>query len=353
MLLKNNGVLPLDKSKKIALIGPNADRCILGGYSSHPRQLVTPRQAFSSALGSNLLYSEGVRLTDKGDWFNDPTILSTSASNAPRIKEAMQIARQADVIVLCLGGNEAIHREAWAPGHLGDLAKLELLGDQSALIDSLKKLNKPMVITIFSGPPLALTNLRDKADALVQCFYLGQETGQALFDVLTGNVNPSGKLSISMPRSAGHLPCYYAYKPSGRRGYLFDSIQPLYPFGYGLSYSQFQISKPTLSKTVMRLADTTFVSTTVTNTGKYAGAEVVQLYIRDDVSSVTRPVKELRGFAKVFLKPGESATVRLPITERELSFYNEELKKVVEPGTFTLMIGNSSQNTQNTQLRFE
>ena len=185
---------------------------------------------------------------------------------------------------------------------------------------------------------------------IYECWYLGQETGRAVADVLFGDYNPGGKLPISVPRSVGHLPVFYNYKPSARRGYLFDDVSPLYAFGFGLSYTSFAIENPRLTKKRIRPDGSTQVQVDVTNTGKRAGAEVVQLYIRDLVSSVTRPVKELKGFRKVWLKPGERTTVTLDITPALLSFFDVNMKYVVEPGDFEIMVGNSSQDVDLQKL---
>jgi beta-glucosidase len=173
---------------------------------------------------------------------------------------------------------------------------------------------------------------------------LGQENGHAVADVLFGDVNPSGKLPITIPRSVGHLPVFYNYKPSARRGYLFDEVSPLYAFGYGLSYTTFAIQNVRLEKKTIRTNGSTRVLAEVTNTGKREGAEVVQMYIRDAVSSVTRPVKELKGFQKITLRPGEKKTVSFEITPDLLAFYDINMKYVVEPGEFFIMVGNSSRD---------
>jgi beta-glucosidase len=185
---------------------------------------------------------------------------------------------------------------------------------------------------------------------IYECWYLGQETGTAVADVLFGDYNPGGKLPISIPRSVGHLPVFYNYKPSARRGYLFDDVSPLYAFGYGLSYTSFAIANPRLTKKRMRTDGSTQLLVDVTNTGKRPGAEVVQLYIRDLVSSVTRPIKELKGFRKVQLEPGESRTVTFNITPAELSFFDVNMKYVVEPGDFEIMVGSSSRDADLTKL---
>ena len=185
---------------------------------------------------------------------------------------------------------------------------------------------------------------------IYECWYLGQETGRAVADVLFGDYNPGGKLPISVPRSVGHLPVFYNYKPSARRGYLFDDVSPLYAFGFGLSYTSFDLSNPRLTKKRIRTNGSTQLLVDVTNTGQRAGTEVVQLYIRDLVSSVTRPVKELKGFRKVRLEPGEATTVTFEITPTLLSFYDVKMKYVVEPGDFEIMVGNSSRDADLTKL---
>jgi beta-glucosidase len=171
--------------------------------------------------------------------------------------------------------------------------------------------------------------------------------------VILGDVNPSGKLTISIPRSTGHLPCYYNYKPSARRGYLFDSIQPLYPFGYGLSYTSFSYSAPQLSKNTMKSGEQVILRTTITNTGNRVGDEIVQLYIRDKVSKFTRPVKELKDFTRITLAPGASATISFTITDKTLQYLNEKFEPIVEPGEFELMIGPDSERLQKVLLTVE
>jgi beta-glucosidase len=185
---------------------------------------------------------------------------------------------------------------------------------------------------------------------IFECWYLGQETGHAVADVLFGDFNPGGKLPISFPRSAGHLPVFYNYKPSARRGYLFDDVSPLYAFGYGLSYTTFVIKNPRLTKKKINTKGSTQVLVDVTNAGQREGTEVVQLYIRDLVSSVTRPVKELKGFRKVHLRPGETTTVALDITPDSLAFFDVNMKYVVEPGDFEVKIGNSSRDADIAKL---
>jgi beta-glucosidase len=200
---------------------------------------------------------------------------------------------------------------------------------------------------------LSIRNLSEKAQAICECWYLGQESGQAVADVLFGDVNPSGKLPISIPRSVGQLPMYYNYRPSARRGYLFDEVSPLYPFGFGLSYTSFSFGPPRLEQTTIDRDGKTHVVVDVTNTGERAGDEVVQLYVRDLVSSTTRPVKELKGFQRISLQPGETQSVALEITPDRLAFWNIDKQFVVEPGEFLIMVGPNSVELQPTTLKVE
>jgi len=260
------------------------------------------------------------------------------------------VAKQADVIVLAIGGNEQTSREAWARNHMGDRTSLNLVGKQEELVKAMVALGKPVVAFVFNGRPISINSVKETVPAIFECFYLGQETGRAVADVLFGDVNPGGKLPITIPRSVGHLPAYYNYKPSARRGYLWDDVSPLFAFGYGLSYTTFEISNARLADVSIARDGKTHVMVDVKNTGEREGAEVVQMYIRDVFSSVTRPVKELKGFKKVSLKPGESVTVTIDITPDLLSFWNIDMEHVVEPGDFEIMVGNSSRDEDLTKL---
>lgn len=356
VLLKNqNNFLPLDKNKvkTIALIGPNADKCLLGGYSSKPRVCISPLDAIRERYGKNIkvLYAEGVKLTDKNNWFADTINLAPNDSMRQKIDAAVAVAQQADVVVLFVGGNESMSREGWANNHLGDLPTLELLNGQNELIRAIVATGKPTCAFINSGPPLSISELVNTVPAVMQCWYMGQEGGYAIADAIFGEINPSGKLPISFPRTAGHIPAYYNYKPSARRGYnLGFDVSPLFAFGHGLSYTTFEYGKPVLSSTSVSKEGSVTVSVLVKNTGTRKGAEVVQLYIRDDYSSVARPVKELKGFKKIWLEPGASQTVTFSITPELLSFYDAKMKWIVEPGNFTIMTGTSSDNVQTVQL---
>ena len=228
---------------------------------------------------------------------------------------------------------------------MGDRTTLDLIGRQEGLVNALQMIGKPIVVVLFNGSPLSINSLSQDAPAILECWYLGQECGQAVAEVLFGDYNPGGKLPITIPRSVGHLPAFYNHKPSARRGYLFDDVSPLYPFGFGLSYTNFSFKNVRLEKSKIKTGGHTRVLVEVTNTGKRRGAEVVQMYIRDLVSSVTRPVKELKGFLKISLQPGETRTVALEIARESLAFYDLHMKYTVEPGEFEIMVGNSSQDS--------
>jgi beta-glucosidase len=292
-----------------------------------------------------VLYAEGCRITEKGSWYLDPVVLPDPEEDEKRMQEAVGVAGKSDIIILVLGGNELTSREAWGTGeHLGDRASLELVGRQNDLTSRILALGKPVVVALFNGRPLSINYLSANVPAILECWYLGQETGNARADVIFGDINPSGKLPISFARSAGQLPVFYNYKPTARRGYLFDDVSPLFAFGYGLSYTTFEYSNVRLTKSRIGTDETTMVSVDIKNTGNRAGDEVVQMYIRDRVSSVTRPVKELKGFARISLKPGESTTVSIEITPEKLSFYDFDMNWVVEPGEFDIMVGSSSRD---------
>jgi beta-glucosidase len=291
-----------------------------------------------------------VRLTASRCWSCDEVKLVPAEVNRRLIAEAVEAARKSDTIVLVLGENEQLSREAWADAHLGDRASLDLVGQQEELARAILALGKPTVVLLLNGRPLAVNYLAENAPALIEGWYLGQETGNAVADVLFGAVNPGGKLPVTVARSVGQLPVYYNRKPTARRGYLFDQTAPLYPFGYGLSYTSFDISAPRLARSSIRVGETAQVSVDVTNTGSRAGDEVVQLYVRDDEGSVTTPVIELKGFQRVTLRPGERRTVNFTLTPRQLSLWNLAMKRVVEPGTFTISAGPNSVDLKSAKL---
>lgn len=355
VLLKNqNNLLPLDPAKvgKMLVVGTHARDTPIGGYSDVPKHVVSVLEGMQQAAQGRFSvdYAEGVRLTRSRQWAADKVELVPPAENAPLIEEAVAKAAQADTILLVLGQNEQLSREAWADNHLGDRQKLDLIGEQNELARRLFATGKPVVVVLLNGGPLAATYLDATAPAIVEGWYLGQETGHAVADVVLGRANPGGKLPVSVPRSEGQLPIFYNHKPTSRRGYLFDSTAPLYPFGYGLSYTSFTVGAPRLAKATIGRDESVRVSVDVANTGRRAGDEVVQLYVRDDEATVTRPILELKHFQRVTLQPGERRTVTFDLKPSDLAFWNVDMHRVVEPGTFTISAGNSSTQLKTATL---
>ena len=355
-LLKNeNNLLPLNLSglKSIAVIGPNAAQVHLGGYSDDPKRGVSVLQGIKDKVGDRVkvVYAEGCKITKEGgDWFADTAHLSDPADDQKLIGEAVSVARTADVALLVLGGNEDTNKEGWADNHLGDRDSLELVGRQNDLVKAVLETGKPVVVLLINSGPLSINYIAENVPAILEGFYLGQETGVGVADVLFGDYNPAGKLTISFPRSVGQLPLFYNRKPTARRGYLFANKEPLFPFGFGLSYTTFAYSNLKINPAKIGPADNATVSVTITNTGKRAGDEIVQLYIRDLVSSVTRPIMELKDFRRISLAPGESKTVEFVLTPDKLSFLDLNLKSVVEPGWFDVMVGTSSVKHETVKL---
>jgi len=363
VLLKNDkNILPLDKSviKSVALIGPHADETLLGGYSDVPKNTVSILQGLQEYLGKSVAinFEKGTLLTiekwpsdvdsaaantrSKQRWHTDEVVLATKADTKGMIAKAVAAAQKSDVAIVVIGDNEGTSREAWGDKHLGDRTSLELLGEQQELVDAVLATGKPTVVILIGGRPLAITKLAQTAPAILQGWYLGQETGHAVARVLFGDVNPGGKLPVSVPRSVGHLPVYYNYKPAAKRGYAFEQTDALYPFGFGLSYTQFGYTDMQWSKTKLKANETVDISVTVTNTGKRAGDEIVQLYSNDPVASVTQPVKQLRGFKRVSLAPQQSARVTFTLSANQLGFYDRNMDFVLEPGMIALQLGASS-----------
>jgi beta-glucosidase len=356
ILLKNQDhLLPLaqGKYKRIAVIGPNAADVHLGGYSDKPGRGVSLLQGIKNKVGSSseILYAEGCKITESAPvWEADQVVLGDPALNATRIAEAAKVAAKADLVVLALGGNEQTSREAWAVNHPGDRDNLDLLGNQDDLVKAILTTGKPVVVVLQHGRPNSINFVAEHVPAILETWYLGQEGGTAMADALFGDSNPGGKLPITVARSAGQLPDYYYQKPSAKREYLGSTVLPLFPFGWGLSYSNFVYANVKASPDTIGPQGVTKVSVDVANTSQVQGDEVVQLYIRQDVSSVTRPVKELRGFRRVTLKPGETQTVTFQLGPEELSYYNRDMRRVVEPGSFTIMVGGNSVDLNNTKL---
>ncbi len=360
ILLKNEGnLLPLNKAnyKRIAVIGPNAKDVHLGGYSGMPGRGVSILDGIKAKAGAgvDVQYSVGVKITEtRAESETMPTVadklrLGDPQLNAKRIQEAVGVAEKSDLIILALGGNEQTCREAWE-NHLGDRSGLDLLGNQDDLVKAMLALKKPVVVFLIHGRPNSINYIAENVPAILEGWYLGQETGTAVADVLFGDYNPGGKLPISVPRSVGQLPDYYYQKPSARLQYVDATALPLYPFGWGLSYTTFTYGKLALSPDTIGTEGKTRVSVDVTNSGTVRGDEVVQLYIRDEVSSITRPVKELRGFRRITLDPGMTQTVEFALGPEELSFLNRDMRRIVEPGTFRIMVGGNSVNLIETTL---
>ena len=364
VLLKNDGVLPLDaaKLKTLAVIGPNATGLHLGGYSADPGHGLSILEGIRQKVGDsvNVVYAKGCQITgDDFDgqewrgWWENKVTPADPAEDARLIAEAVELARTAEVVLLVIGENESTCREAWGYDdmHLGDRDDLNLLGRQNDLIQAIVELGIPTVGLLINGRPLTINYAAEKLNGIFEGWYLGQEGGIAFADALFGDVNPGGKLPISFPRSVGQLPIFYNHKNTARRGYLFNDSSPLFPFGFGLSYTTFSYANLRLTAAKIKPGGKTTVSVDVTNSGKRPGDEVVQLYIHDLITNiVTRPVKELKGFRRITLQPGETQTVEFVITPEKLSFLNENMQNIVEPGLFDIMVGTSSVDLQTVQL---
>ena len=358
ILLKNDGVLPLalpegvGNKPTIAVIGPNADVARLGGYYGIPRNTVTPLEGIRALVGdrANIVHAKGVEITLEDDWWEDKVELADPAENRRMIAQAVEAARGADTIILFIGDTEQTSREGWADNHLGDRTSLDLVGEQNELFAALKALGKPIVSVLVNGRPPSYLTVAEQSDAILETWYAGEQQGIAIANALFGRVNPGGKLPVTVARNVGQLPNFYNHKPSARRGYLFDEVTPLYPFGFGLSYTDFEIGAPTLSSASIASGQGVTVRVPVTNTGSMAGDEVVQVYLRDNVSSVTRPVKELVGFDRVTLQPDETRNVDIAIRPNAFAFWDRDMKRIVEPGEFTIMVGPNSANLQEVTL---
>jgi beta-glucosidase len=348
VLLKNDkGLLPLDPArlKSIAVIGPNAALCRLGGYSDVPARTIGVLEGVKARLGDRVkvLHAQGCGLTvGERAWHEDKVELTDPVKDAALVAEAAKVAAAADVVLLVLGQNEQLSREAWADTHRGDRDDLGLVGRQMDLARAVIAAGKPTIALLINGGPLAIPELARTVPAIVEGFYLGEETGTAVANVLFGDVSPAGRLPVTIPRDAGTLPVYYNYKPSARRPYLFEEASFLWPFGHGLAYTTFRYDRLAVKPERITPDKRVMVGVTVTNTGKRAADEVVQLYLHERVASVTRPVQELKGFRRIHLGPGESKRIELPLGPDELSLVDERMRRVVEPGVFDVMVGGSS-----------
>jgi len=365
VLLKNDGgALPLDlaKLKRIAVIGPNADIARLGGYSGTPLHSVSLLDGIRAYVGNRaeVVHAEGCRIVtvdhrnSSQNWRADgPVILVSDEENRPLIEEAARVAAQADVVVLAVGDLERTCRETWGEGsgHLGDRASLDLPGSQMALARAVIATGKPVIVYLMNGRPAALEELSRLAPAILEGWYAGQATGTAAAEILFGRISPSGKLTVSFPRDAGHIPAYYSRKVGAAyHDYLFSNNSALYSFGHGLSYTTFEYRNLKLAAETIRAGEPVRASVEVVNTGKMAADEIMQLYVRDEVASVTRPVMELKDFRRVPLQPGESRTVEFTLDPEALMFTGIDLQPVLEPGKFQIMVGGSTQKLLHTTL---
>jgi beta-glucosidase len=365
VLLKNkDNVLPIRKSGTIALVGPLADakENMTGTWSVAARfsESISLREGLQRAVGANarIVYAKGSNLDENEVLEANSTLFGKSLHRDKRSAtelrdEAVRIAKSADVIVVAAG------EAAEMSGEAASRTSIEIPETQRELIQALLKTGKPVVLVLFTGRPLALTWEEQNVPAILNVWFGGSEAGDAIADVLFGDVNPSGKLTMTFPQNVGQVPLYYAHKNTGRplsgpwfqkfqSNYLDVSNEPLYPFGFGLSYTEFGYGDIKLSANKITSADSLRVSIDVTNKGSRDGSEVVQVYIRDLVGSITRPVKELKDFQKVSLKAGETRTVNFTLGMKDLSFYNSELKFVAEPGQFQVFVGGNSRDVKQT-----
>jgi beta-glucosidase len=364
VLLQNkNSVLPLDPAaiKTLAVIGPNGNKERLGGYSGIPSYYVSILDGIQkrAGAGTKVVFAEGCRISEPD---TAPNLNSLGIYKAPKpetdeklLAEAIETAKSADVVVFALGGNEIVSRESIGnigPGMsmLGDSDTLDLPGRQDELVREIAKLGKPMIAVLLNGKAYAIEELAAEVPAIVEGWYPGQETGNAIAGILFGDVNPSGHLAVTIARNVGQLPVYYYKTPAARRGYVFHETTPLFPFGYGLSYTTFTIGKPSLDRDKISAKESVKVAVTVTNSGTRAGDQVIQMYIHHPVSSVVQPVIALRGFHRVHLEPGASTTVSFDVSPDSLSILNAEMRKVIEPGEVDILVGANSAETSSVHL---
>lgn len=369
VLLKNdNQILPLERKGTIAVIGPLANtRANMPGtwsVAAVSSKYPTLVEGLKEVAGKNveILTAKGCNLMSDAEYEKRATMFGRSLNRDNRtdkemLDEALEIAKKADVIVAALGESSEMSGES------SSRSELEMTDTQRALLKELLQTGKPVVLTLFTGRPLVLTWEEENVPSILNVWFGGSEAAYAIGDVLFGDVNPGGKLTMTFPQNVGQIPLYYAHKNTGRplkegrwfekfrSNYLDVSNDPLYPFGYGLSYTSFSYSDVKLDKTSMNINGEITATVTVTNTGKYDGSEVVQLYLRDLVGSVTRPVKELKGFEKIFLKAGESKEVSFKINSELLKFYNYNLDYVCEPGDFDVMIGGNSRDVKKATFK--
>ena len=363
VLLKNEaGLLPLSPAKypTIAVIGPNADIARLGGYSGTPLKTVSLVEGIRDKVAgqAEVLFAQGCvvvkneRRNAFANWKKVGDVqLATIEENRPLIEEASRTAAKADIVVLALGDVECTCREAWAANHLGDRSSLDLPGSQMDLARAVLATGKPVILYLMNGRPPVLGELKDRAKAIVEGWYMGEETGTAAADILFGDVAPSGKLTVSFPKSIGQLPCYYSKRsPAGEYNYLFGDNEPEFPFGFGQSYTTFSYADLRVKDESIAADGGTAISVDVANTGKMGGDEIVQFYVRQEVASVTRPVKQLIGFRRIHLQPGEKTTVTLPLEAASLAIYDINMNRRTEPGMYRIMAGPSSKELSSVRM---
>jgi beta-glucosidase len=365
VLLKNDrNTLPLAPAsiRTLAVIGPNADKQRIGGYSGAANNFITVLDGVRRRAGSgtNIVYAEGCRLTepDISPQLNQiaPYQAPSAAHDAELIAAAVAVAKSADTVLLVLGGNEVLSRESFGEGNgglppsYGDSDSIELPGRQLELVRQIAALGKPTVAVLINGKAFAIEELVKLVPAIVEAWYPGQETGNAVADLLFGDVNPSGHLPVTIARNVGQIPVYYYKHPAARRGYVLDSNEPLFPFGFGLSYTTFEISKPTLDQAEISRTGSATVTVTVKNTGVRDGDDVIQLYVHHETSSVVQPVILLKDFQRVKVPAGKSAQVSFRIGAEKLAILDREMKRTVEPGMVEILVGDSSARTQAATL---
>lgn len=298
-----------------------------------------------------MLTAQGVFITQSEDRAQDEVLLGDPEKNVKLITEAVSVARQADVILLAIGDTEQTSREAFAADHLGDRSGLDLTSQQNDLFNALHELGKPVVVCAINGRPPSWPQVAEKANAILECWYPGQEGGTAMAEALFGLTNPGAKLPLTVVRDAGYIPYYYNHKPTARRGYLFTDVAPLFPFGHGLSYTTFEIGSPRLSSNQIKTTDGVDVMVDIKNTGQRPGDEVVQIYIRDETASVTQPVKSLKSFKRINLQPGEQTTLNFKLVPEAFTIWNRDMQELVEPGEFTIMAGPNSVDLKTVTLK--
>ncbi|HBE98420.1 MAG TPA: hypothetical protein DDW68_14735, partial [Verrucomicrobiales bacterium] len=355
VLLKNEGnLLPLKPGdhESIAVIGPNADVCRLGNYSGRPLKTVSLLQGVRSLLGDSakVTHAEGCKIAhnDTGDsyanWrYVNEVEFATLEDNQPLIDEAVAIAEKSDLVILALGENILLGREAWGENHIGDRTTFDLTESQQVLARAVLATGKPVILFLNNGRPVALHDLGDDIPAILTAHYAGQETGTAAAGILFGKTNPSGKLTVSWPRSVGHIPSHYSQHGSARVfDYADSSRSAAYPFGHGLSYTTFSYGKPELSGDSLKAGESVEVKFDVKNTGKRAGTEIAQFYVSGEEFSIARPALELKGFARIFLKPGETKKVTVKLEADDLHFHDRSMNRVLPRGKYLIRVGGSS-----------